>query len=310
MLEKNEVHSKILGIIQRRGPSLPMQIAREINMSSLFVSAFLSELAGEQKIRISSLKVGGSPLYYIPGQEPFLENFHSYLNPKEAEAFLLLKSRRILKDSEQEPAIRVALRAIRDFAKGFKVNEEIFWRMHTISEQEAVSLLTPRKEEPVAREPAKQAPKIKPEKPKPSITPAQKQVKIKKQEKKIQELEFENPLIIKEEKKPLKEKPKSDFVNQIIELINSKYKILEEKETKAKEYTCITEIKSELGTIHFYTNAKDKKTISDADIKKLLSDAQSIPLPAFLICTGNLSKKASELAEKYSSILKIKRIVS
>jgi hypothetical protein len=45
-----------------------------------------------------------------------------------------LQEKRFLKDSEQVPAIRVALREIKDFAVPFKRNGETFWRYMTISE--------------------------------------------------------------------------------------------------------------------------------------------------------------------------------
>ncbi len=293
MLEKTETHSKILSIIKERGPSLPIQISKRLGMSSLFVSAFLSELAGEHKLRISSLKVGGSPLYYLSGQEEQLENFKQYLNNKEIEAFNLLKNKQVLKDSEQEPAIRVALRALRDFAKGFKKNDEIYWRFHTILEQEIEKYLKPKREL-----------KQKQEKP----IKEQKQILIKKTLKPAKQEQitiFQNPLVVKEK---TKQKPKSSFVQKIINSLIFKYKIIEEKKYKKNEYNCIISIKSELGSIKFLTQAKDKKTILDNDIKKLLSNAQKIPLPALLIYTGNLSKKAQDFAEKYSSILKILKI--
>ena len=86
--------------------------------------------------------------------------------------------------------------------------------------------------------------------------------------------------------------------------LSEKYKIIEEKDHKAKEYNCIIQIRSELGPINFLTHVKDKKKISETDLKKFLSNAQKIPLPAFFIHTGELSKKALEFAEKYYSILK------
>ena len=91
-------------------------------------------------------------------------------------------------------------------------------------------------------------------------------------------------------------------------LNKNNFRITEEKDYKSKEYNCIVEINSELGKILFLTQAKDKKIISDLDIKNLLSKSQSIPLPALLIYTGNLSKKAQECLEKYTSILKAKKI--
>jgi len=281
MIDTNETQGKIINILKEKGPSLPIQIANEIGISSLFISAFLSELANEKRIKISHLKVGGSPLYFLQGQEEKLEPFHKYLHPKEAEAFLLLKKAQILKDSEQEPAIRVALRSIRDFSIGFKKQDEIYWRYMLASESE-----------------------IKPLQKKPKSI--KKQIKSQKPSKK-QITTFQNPLIL-QSKKQKKQKPKSEFVLKITNILKTNFKILEEKDYKAKEYNCIIQINSNLGPINFLTQAKDKKTISEADLKKLLSNAQKIPLLAFMIYTGKLSKKAEQYTKEYYSVLKVKKI--
>jgi hypothetical protein len=112
----------ILSSINTRGPSLPVHAARAANLSILFASAFLSELFAEGKVKMSRMKVGSSSLYYLSGQEAKLENFVEYLNSREKEAFYLLKKEKILSDEIQEPAIRVALRAISDFAIPIKKN--------------------------------------------------------------------------------------------------------------------------------------------------------------------------------------------
>ena len=130
------VKEKIISIFKRRGPSLPIHIARETELSILFASAFLSELLAEKKIKISNMRVGSSPIYFIPGQEFMLEKFSEFLKSKEKEAFLLLKEEKFLKDSKQEPAIRVALRELKDFAIPFKKDEEIYWRYFNVPESE------------------------------------------------------------------------------------------------------------------------------------------------------------------------------
>ena len=95
-MEINENHEKIINILRIRGPSLPIQIAKELSMNSLFISAFLSELADSKRIKVSSLKVGGSPLYYLIGQEEKLENFYKYLHPLHQDLMVLHKFYRIL----------------------------------------------------------------------------------------------------------------------------------------------------------------------------------------------------------------------
>lgn len=129
--DTSQIKEKIVFTIKRRGPCLPVHIASEIQTSILFASAFLSELFSEKKIKMSHMRVGSSPLYFISGQEYLLENFSQHLRSKEKDAFNLLKEKKFLIDSKQEPAIRVALRSIRDFATPFKENEEIIWKYHT-----------------------------------------------------------------------------------------------------------------------------------------------------------------------------------
>jgi len=364
MLVAHDVHNKIIDTIKKRGPSLPIQIAKEVALSSLFVSAFLSELVDDKRVKVSSLKVGGSPLYFLDGQEEQLEKFQKFLHPKESEAFLLLRSSKLLKDSNQDPAIRVALRAIKDFSVGFKVGEDIYWRYLLVPQQEITDLInsqikpqavleqkpeikseiipeitsqtTPELKIEVSSSEIIETPKTisieevnlkaKPEpeekldenpeesldeKPKPlkKKTTRQKEPLEKPEAfSKPESIQFENPFAVKTLEKPKKEKLKSEFVLDLIKFIEkNSWKILEEKEHKAKEYFGVVQVDTELGPIAFLTLAKDKKSVSDTDLNTLLRQAQSIPLPALFIYTGSLSKKALEYQQKYYSILKVKR---
>jgi len=132
------IKEKIISVLKRNGPSLPVHIAGEIESSTLFTSAFLSELISEKKVKLSNLKVGNSPLYLIAGQEHMIEKYSHYLKSKEKEAFNLLKEKRFLKDSEQNPAIRVALNEIKDFAIPFQKPDtrELYWKFFTVPESE------------------------------------------------------------------------------------------------------------------------------------------------------------------------------
>jgi len=287
-MEANDTHEKIVRLLGEKGPSLPINMSKELGMSSLFISAFLSELAGLKRVKISHLKVGGSPLYFLEGQEEKLEDSHKYMHPKEAETFLMLKKKKVLKDSEQEPAVRVALRSIRDFAVGFKIDDEIYWRYILVPEVEAEELLKGKTKKKGKSE-------------------SKKEVVIVTNKDKIVS-GFKNPVVIS--KRPKKKKAKSEFVMKVISFLNqNNLQIIEEKDYKVKEYNCIVRVRSELGQIDFLTQAKDKKTISESDLKKLLSNAQSIPIPAFMLYTKDISKKGNEFLKEYSSILKAKRII-
>jgi hypothetical protein len=387
MINAEVVKEKIISILERRGPCLPIQLAKELNMNSIFTSAFLSELLDDKKIKTSTLRVGGTSLYLLEGQEQQLEKFYNFLHPKEAEAYELLKKKKVLKDSEQEPAIRVALRAIRDFAFSFKNDGQIYWRYLGTTEEEIRSIFsgispatTPEPEvkaeeviiekeiiitearnkteinseivpEPVILEettpiiaastllPTPEVFEPVPAALKPinypitpleetiqlspglsEITPEKKELKskrkpsisqrpLKKSSEESDDFSFDNPLAVKPVEKPKKEKPKSQFVLEVIEFIGkNKWKIIEEKEHKAKECAFIVQINTELGPIDFLTFARDKKSILDKDLDSILRQAQTIPLPALLLYTGFLSKSALLYNEKYYSILKTKKI--
>jgi len=229
---------RILSLIQSRGPCLPVQIARGINVTTIFAGAFLSDLYSEKKIKISNMKVGSSPLYYMVGQESLLENFISHLQQREKEAFLLLKQESVLEDDSQTPIIRVALRAIKDFALpvNIRINNEskLFWKFHSLQDLEAKNLIETKVYpqdtfvKPVKKElPALVLPpSVKQELKNESLMPEQKIEKSPVVEKPI-----EHKVIKKSEKSEKKhEQIKQEFMKEEI-----KEELIKEESKKAKE---------------------------------------------------------------------------
>ena len=319
---------KIVNLIKTRGPSLPLQIAKEIQKNSIITSAFLSELASEKSIRISNLKVGSSPLYFFPGQETKLEDFSIHLPAKEREAFQLLKEKGILKDKNLEPAIRVALRSIKDFAFPLVLlqNTEriIFWRYLSMAEDEAKKrieeivtksipaipitkeIIQETAQQPQTREPKKIIEITAPKK----IREARKKPIEKIEKEKPEEKLIEKPLItLKSKIKPEKEKEKSDFVKRIINFLEKEnIELLEEKESKKREFISIIRINTDLGKNNMLCIAKDKKKISENDLRIAFQKSQSWKLPCLILSAGELDKKAKICIEEYQNLIKIMKI--
>jgi hypothetical protein len=142
---QNIPKEKIIDIV-KQGPTFPAKIAKQLGGGgdTMLIGAILSTLISSGDIKVSTLKVGGSPLYYIPDQESKLEDFLNYMNDKDKNAFRLLKEKKVLQDSDQEPLTRVSLRTIKDFAKQFEVDYQnkkvLFWRFYSVSQEEAVVL--------------------------------------------------------------------------------------------------------------------------------------------------------------------------
>ena len=147
MIDVGQKKEKIISFIKDNGPSLPVRIAKTIEMEPVFASAILSELLNEKRIKMSNLRVGSSSLYLLQGQEKMLEDFADNLKSVEKEAFLKLKEKIVLEDEKEEPAIRVALRNIKDFAIPFEKEEKLFWRYSFTDENKLSSLLNPKQQE-------------------------------------------------------------------------------------------------------------------------------------------------------------------
>ena len=303
-----ETKERILEIIKNRGPSLPVHVSSELKISMLFASAFLSELLSERKIKISHMKAGGSPLYFVPGQEPMLENSSRYLHSKEKDAFIMLKENSVLEDEKMLPAIRVALRDIKDFAFPLPVEtplaaKKLFWRFLTTSEDDARGMIA----KALKKEKPKQAKKEeKAEKPE-----EKSEVKLKPKET-TETAKEEKPLITLKEKKPEKlKKPaeKSDFSLKALKFLDdNKIELLEEMESKRKDFSARIRIESDLGKIEFLAVFKDKKKIGEDDLTVALHKAQSIKLPVLLVSTGEPDKKAQAYLEIWKNMVKFRKM--
>lgn len=294
-----QTKERILQVIKERGPELPVRVAKAIEQNNLFTAAFMSELVGEQRLKISNMRVGSSPLYYISGQEEQLQKYIDFLNHKEKEAFNLLKQKEILEDSEQEPAIRVALRSIKDFAVQVKTidkeQEKLFWKIHTLSNEKAKELISE------ILNPIKQ----------------KEEIKLEKTEENIKKTEQEKVEVKKDIEKPKQKEPKSKEIKEInSEFLSNLRKNLKEKEyeiskeilVKKKEFTAKIKLKTHFGEQEFYLVAKDKKKITLEDIVNTLQKSQAEKMPALIMSKGDIDKKALDYYKEWSNLIKHQKI--
>ena len=149
---------KILYFLKVVGPTIPSKVAKNIGTEILLASAHLSDLAAQGKVKISTLKIGGTPLYYLPGQEEQLYHFAAgNLNPKDFQVLEILKQQKILRENSIDLLSKVALRSLKDFTVPLQVtvagNRELFWKWHMLSDEEASSSI---KQMLFAREEAKE----------------------------------------------------------------------------------------------------------------------------------------------------------
>jgi hypothetical protein len=274
-----ELKQQILNFVKEKGPSLPVHIAKEINMDTLFASAFLSELVTEKRLKISHIKVGNSPLYFIHGQEPLLENFSQYLKSREKEAFLLLKENKILEDSKQNPIMRVALSEIKDFAIPFKKENNIFWRYFTIPENE-ILIKEDNKEEGQIENKTN--------------------IKEKNSLKEVKKKSEKTP-----SKKKISKKSEDKFFNKVKEFLSSKSIEIMDIEGFSKN-NIILRVKND-GKESILI-AYNKKRVNDSDILNAYKKASEFDLPYMILSMGNPLKKINDLLIATKNLLKIDKI--
>ncbi len=287
MIDIPQKKDKIISFIEANGPSLPVRIAKAIDMDPVFASAILSELLNTKQIKMSYMKIGASSLYLLPGQEQKLEEYTEHLKPTEKEAYIKLKKKKVLIHEDEEPATRVALQNIKDFAIPFKFQEKIMWKYAFTPDEEIENILTPKKKESKSEERKIEnilEPKPEERKIEPIITNTKQDISPKKE-------------ILIETKKP--QEPKPEFLNEIKKFLGEKdIRFLEEIQSEKKEVVAKVNVESKLGNISFLLVAKNKQSISKEEITSAIQRAIYNKMPCLLIIRKEPSKNIQKIIDE------------
>jgi len=272
---------EIVNFIKRNGPILPIQVSKEIGSNILLAGAILAELVSGKRVFITNTKKGGSPFYYVPGQENKLQNLAQFLSGKQKDAYDLIKNKKVIRDKIAEPWQRVALREIKDFAIPLNVTletgTEIFWKWYMLNTDEAKNYI-------------KRALGVKKEK--------EKEVKQKK-------LVDRESFIVKKKKENKNEEKVEKKVEggEFFEILRKYFyerniSLFEDKVVrKNREFNFVVDIPSRIGTLRYFVKCKNKKTINDADLSLAFTEAQQKKLPVLFLSNGKLTKKAEKYIE-------------
>lgn len=296
---------KILQLARIR-PLQPTNVAKALGKDSFMASAMLADLASKGKLKISNIKVGSSPLYYLPGQEASLQDFIKSLNEKDQKTVILLSEKKILRDKELDPLTRVSLRQTKDFSipleVGLNEQRELFWKWYLLSNEEAERLI---KEVLNIKEP-----EIKEEQPKEIQTQTpQPELEDKKIEKKARRkrIEKQEKIEIVEEKQQLNQENLINFDENVKKFFQENKIIIQEQLIQKKNSELLIEIPSPVGSLNYYCVVKDKRKITNGDLSNAFVQGQLKKLPILFITNGELTKKAEEIFKQLKG-LTVKRI--
>jgi hypothetical protein len=275
MIDIKEKKEKITSFLETNGPSLPVRISTVIEMEPVFASAILSELYNEGKIKMSSMKVGSSHLYFLPGHEVKLENFSENLKQLEKEALTKLKTKKVLDDDKEEPAIRVALSNMKDFATKINNSDKEIWRYNFATDDEINEILNPKKEEIKV-----EAEKEEPEKP---VIKEIKHEKKKETEPKKKIEKSENLQIIEE--------IKSEFFDEVENYLKKREIFIYEKiQIDKKEIIAKINSKTNFGELNYLLVAKNKRSVGKDEISGIMQKVYYHKMPCLLILKKEIPK--------------------
>lgn len=325
---RNIPEEDILAIVKKQGPTIPARIVKEVGGDTFLIGAILSNLSNKGEIKVTNVKLGGTPFYYVPEHSSRLVELKKHLNEKDIRTFELLYQQKILKDEDQTPLVRVSLRNIKDFAVPIEVSKGeddpiLFWKFYTIDNNDIQSILKERygkrdvskekselkKEEVIKKEEREiEKPVVKKEKiieereekivKKESIKEEQKKIVEEIKEKLKVEREPEKEIekqIIKKEKTTTKE----DFVNNVMtHFKNKNIEVVETSIIRKGEIDFLVKIPTPIGTMEYFCKARDKKKISDGDIATAFIQGQQKKLPVLFLTNGELTKRTKEMLSK------------
>lgn len=309
-----ELKERVFDYVNMHGPILPGVIAKEFHSTNIFISALLSELVTNKRVKLSRAKIGGSPLYYCKDQEAKLVDLlRGGLGQKPREALDILKEKKVLRDRDCLPFERVALRELEDFAIPVKLvindTEEIFWKWYLLPDQEAKELIehsleriySPKKEEQALVEVSKV---LGTETDFAKISEESKSLEVQKpveKEKKKKKKFLQEVLVDKGKKeKAIEEDKDNSFESLIIQYLKKKeIKILDKVViAKNKEMNFTVQIPTPVGELCYFVKARHKKSLSEGDLLLAFTEGQNVKLPTLYLSTGESTKKAKEYMAK------------
>lgn len=284
----------ILDFVNENGPVLPRDIVKEYGGDTFLVGALLSQLVDNNQLKLSKAKIGGSPVYYLVGQEERLQTLYTHLHEKEKKAYDKLKEKKILMDIQTDPVTRVALRNIKDFAKALEVSikgrRELFWKWYLLPNADAETII-------------KQMLRVSP-----------------KREKKVESnLVKKEPLEQKDTQQSLipEHKEQTSLKNGQHNLLSNIQQVFSEKginifETsiirKNSEIDMVIHVPSSVGNLKYYCKIRNKKKCNDKDLSSAYVQGELRKLPVLFITTGELTKKAKLMLEREFSKVSLMQI--
>jgi hypothetical protein len=256
------VNDKVISFLKTHGPSLPVEIGKEIGYNSFITKAILLELINEGKVKKSKRTIGGSLVYYLEGQENAMrKRIFEEIGIPDKKVLKMLKEKGSVLVSDMSPHERAFIKELRDFISVEKKEEDFLISHHAyVPEKEKIpeTRTEPKRLEPLFKKEVKADPKEK--------VPEQQELS-----------DFERIV--------------TRYLNTIGEIVSK------EKVRKDSEYDYALKVTNPFPQ-ELFVKAKSKKRVNEKDLSIVYAEAMKRKQPALLVITGSLTKKAREWKDK------------
>ena len=291
--------------IAKQKPVLPAEVAPKLGLDSFMTKAFLDQLVEAGKLKITSEKISGVPVYFVAGQEMIADS-------------KIKKLLGIKPTAKTFAAVVPQSPALEQKRAEFKARLEEIEKKEAELKKAKAGIPKPKVVKPKA-----EIVKVKVEVPKPKIEePKPASIAVIKAEDPKEITKAEEIKVINESKPSIEAQVVSAVKKLItgaaspaIELtltqLNSAGAEISSKEItkRGKEATIVAKIPSSIGPLQFLVIVQSKKTITKDDLSLAYAAGVDKKLPVLLYSPGKLAKPAKNYLETISGVVKFKQLV-
>ncbi|MEM4713939.1 MAG: hypothetical protein QXQ79_00110 [Candidatus Nanoarchaeia archaeon] len=259
-----------------QSPVLPIEVATALSIDSFTAKAVLDFLTESGKIKCTSEKIGGVPIYYLPGQELSAQTkLNSLLSVKPTVGNFSTEPVQITPEIERK-------------------RKEFLEKLKEIERREKEEKSAPQKQTSV--EPIEHLEEV--------------EKKILTETKEFEKSENQKIKISTPQIKNIEKVESDNLIDLALKWLESKNAVVTNKELRKKGREAILEflLPSAIGNIPFIAFILNKKTINELDISLAHSESIKRSKSVLIISKGNLTKKAKLAIEEFNGLIKFEKL--
>lgn len=272
-------HEEVVELLRSRGPSLSVELSEKIGLNSFVMSAVLSELKSDGRLRSTHRRIGSSLLFFIPGMEDRArERLFTDLSIQEKKILERIKKSRLVLENNLEPHEKFFINNLADFVNQFNNDGKKGYAYYTVNNEEIDKLVKGVKV-PVSEKPKQVA------------------------------LEPEPRLFEKQE--PKEPELATGYESKAVNYLKALGEIIERKTIrKNTETDFVVKFKSQIGEQLFFVKFKKKAKLNESDLSLTYAECLKRKMPGIILTNGSLTKSSEKFkndnAGELIRIVKIK----